>query len=175
MNKTIFYYALAGAVFGILFFLGPLVLFPEKYMNPENYGSGEVIGYSIMIISMLPVYFGTRAYRRHHADNLSFGKALQIAFLITLTTSAIFYLGNVLVYEVLAPNFLAEFGENYKEHLLSNAKSEEQRAQMAASFEAEAGILENSYLYALVMAGTVFFIGLILSLISALALRTKKS
>lgn len=174
MNKTTFYYALAGGLFGTIFFLGPIVFSSGSYMDPDFYDTGEVIGYSVMILSMLPVYFGTRAYRNHNTpESFSFAKGLRTAILITLVACVIFYLGNVVVYELLAPDFLAEFGESYKENMIKMAETEAERQKFIEQYEMEAGMLSNSYLYALVMAGSVFFIGLIVSLISALVLRTK--
>ena len=149
MNRTTFYYALTGGLFATVFFLGPIVFSSDSYMDPDFYDIGEVIGYSVMILSMLPVYFGTRAYRRQLApEPLTFGKGLVTALLITLISCIVFYLGNVLVYEVLAPDFLDEFTEAYKDNMLKMAETETEREAFRQQFKAEAGMLSNSYLYA---------------------------
>ncbi len=177
MKSVVVKYGVIGGVIVSLLFLGPMALRPDSYMNPENMGIGQVVGYSIMILSMLCVFFGVRAYRKHHIEfEFSFVQGLLVGLQITVVANVIFYLGNVLLYEVIAPDFLHDFGKFYKSHMISNAPDEATKKLVAAEFDAQAGILENSYLYALVMAASTFFIGIIISLISALSLkRTKKS
>lgn len=172
MKNQITKWGLIGGVVASVLFLGPIAVNAEKYMDPENMGSGEVIGYSVMILSMLCVFFGVRAYRnKNNVEHFTFLKALGVGLQITIVANVIFYLANVMLYEVIAPDFLTEFGAFYKEYMLENAPDEAAREQVLAQFEAESAFLENGFLYALIMAGTTFFIGVIISLISALSLK----
>lgn len=93
---------------------------------------------------------------------------------ITVLANVIFYAANVLLYEVISPNFLAEFGTNYKQYMIDSVPDEASKLKVSREFESQASILKNSYLYALVMAGSTFFIGIIISLISALVLKHSK-
>ncbi len=177
MKNSILKYGVIGGAIVSLFFLGPIVYNAESYMTPENMKRGEVFGYGVMILSMLCVFFGVRAYRKHYEKpEFSFTRGLGVGVQITIVANVIFYLANVLLYEIIAPDFLQEFGKFYKDYLVENAGDAESKKLAAAEFEAQSGLLQNSYLYALVMAGTTFFIGIIISLISALTLkRTKKT
>lgn len=175
MKTAISKYGISGGLIVSILFLGPIVVFPEGYMDPEKMTMGAVIGYSVMILSMLCVFFGIKAYRNKHDDeSFTFLKALSIGMQITVMANIIFYVANVLLYEVIAPDFLQEFGKFYKESLVNGDMDVETRSEILAEFEANAGVLENSYKYALVMAGTTFFIGIIISLISALVLKRNK-
>ncbi len=127
-----------------------------------------------MILSLIPVYFSTRVYRnRLDQQGFSFLKGLGIAVTITIIASIIFYGSNLLLYEVVDPTFLADFGLYYERCLLENAQSEAEREIIHQNMEQYADMINNSYLYAFIMAATVFFIGLVISLISALILQRK--
>jgi hypothetical protein len=175
MKNSIIQYGLIGGIVVSVLFLGPIVIDANSYMDPEKMRSGEIIGYSIMVLSMLSVYFGIRAYRKNYNKaEFSFLKGLAVGLQITVLANVIFYAANVLLYEVISPNFLAEFGTNYKQYIIDSVPDEASKLKVAREFESQASVLENSYLYALVMASSTFFIGIIISLISALVLKRSK-
>ena len=66
MKNSIIQYGLIGGIIVSVLFLGPIVIDADSYMDPEKMKSGEIIGYSIMVLSMLSVYFGIRAYRKNY-------------------------------------------------------------------------------------------------------------
>jgi hypothetical protein len=174
MKNTIIKYGAIGGTLVSVLFLGPMLLFPYYFTDPSSMAYSEVIGYSTMILSMLTVHFGTRHYRNEFfPTDFSFTKGLKVSILITLVASLVFFLGNILLYEVLAPNFLSDFSEPYKEYLLSNASNELERTKVLEEFEKSKMFIESSFFNAALMAVTVFLIGLVISLISALTL-TKK-
>ena len=175
MNKTILTYGAIGGVLVTLLFLGPIVLSADSYMDPEKMKGGEIYGYSIMIVCMLTVFFGVRAYGKKMEGAFTFLKALGVGLQITVVACLLFYLGNILLYEVISPNFLTEFGDYYKEYMLTNAADENEKAKVLKEFEESAAFLENGFLYGLIMAGTTLFIGIIISLISAFTLKHKQA
>lgn len=172
INKTLLVSGLIGGITGTLLFLGPIAFSTDSYLEPDNYALGEVIGYSVMFLSMLPVFFGTRSYRnKFHSHDFTFIKAFGSAMLITLISSVIFYIGNILLYEIISPNFLQDFSVSYREYVLEAAKTETERKAIAIDYDKQSALINNSYLYALIMTSSVFLFGLIISLISALVLR----
>lgn len=173
MNKSTRNYGIIAGLFGGIFFVCPIAVNPEYYYDPNNFGNGEILGYSIMLISMVPVFLGTRSYRnKYHSDTaFSFGKAMGTAMKITVIGSAIFYICNILVYEVFVPEFLAEFGIHYKSYIVDLAETVADKQQAIADFDSNKEMMENGYLYALVMTSSVFLFGLIISLISAFTLK----
>lgn len=149
-----------------IFFLGPIVIFPDSYTNPEWMGMGELIGYSIMLLAMLCVFFGVRRARLQSDGPFGFSKALITGLLITGVANLIFYLANVFLYEVIAPDFLENFMAFYKDYMIENAAPGE-REVLAAEFEQQRAMMTNAWIYAMIMAGTTVGIGIIISLISA--------
>lgn len=175
MNKTLITYGLAGGAIVSILFLGPIAFTPGAYMEPSNMARNEIIGYSIMILSMLSIYFGMRAYKNNYEGNFGFGKALWTGMQINIIANLLFYLCNVLIYEVIAPGFLEEFAEYYKGFMSEMAANEQERAQMLQEYEESRYLWTNSYLYAMVMASTTFFMGIVISLISSMILKQKNA
>lgn len=173
MNKSIRNYGIIGGLFGTVFFLGPLVINPDQYLDPSNFENGEIVGYSVMFLSMVPVFLGTRAYRNKYFKDapFSFAKGLISGLKITAIATLVFYIGNVLVYEVIAPGFLEKFGVIYYDHMVETAANEEAKAAMIAEFEAMEPYVKNGFLYGIIMSASVLIFGLIISLISAFSLK----
>jgi len=71
---------------------------------------GMVIGYTIMVLSFLLVFFGIRSYRENIGNGyISFGRALGVGFLIMLI-SCICYVAS---WEVVYHKVIPDFGEKY--------------------------------------------------------------
>lgn len=139
-----------------------------------SYAIQEVIGYAGIVVSLLFVYFGIRQYRdKVNGGTLSFGQGLKVGLLIVLIPALLFGLFDILYTTFIDPDFL----ENYYNTHLANIK-----AQLpAAEFEAEAKKLEqqkeifgNSFFQFGLMFLTVFMIGIIITVISALVLKRTK-
>lgn len=173
MNKELRDYGISGGLLGAVFFAGPIAIFPDHYLDPGNFGNSEVVGFSVMFLSMIPVFLGIRAYRNKFFQDSSFSfvKGLISGLIITGIATLVFYIGNVLVYEVLAPNFLAEFSPVYYDYMVEQASTEVEKAEIIAEFESFEPYANNGFLYGIVMSASVLFFGVIISLISALALK----
>jgi hypothetical protein len=132
--------------------------------NPDmDYRTAEVIGYLSMIIALAFIFPGVRAYREEVGGGvISFGKALKVGSLIALLPSAAFF-----VYTVI---FFYLERDNWGQYALEGM-SEAQRLQ----FEANRELFLNPFFQGAVMFFTVFFIGFVIALISALVLRSKAS
>jgi len=175
MSTSIFKFGVIAGVVLSLLFLGPILINPDSYMDPDAMASGEIIGYAIMIGSMLIVAWGMFSYSKTY-KSAGFGKLFLVGLGITAVANLLFYLGNLMVYEVFAPDFLRDFGIHYEENTLAKSANPEERRAMEVELATMRPVLENSYLYAALMAGTTFFIGIIISALSALFLAlTKRS
>lgn len=173
MNKELRNYGIIGGLIGAVFFAAPIAVFPQHYLDPENFGNSEVVGFSIMFLSMIPVFLGTRAYRNKYFEGsaFSFGKGLISGLIITGIATLVFYIGNVLVYEVFAPGFLGEFSPIYYDYMVEQAPTEIEKAKIISEFKSMEAFMGNGYLYGVVMSASVLIFGLIISLISALSLK----
>ncbi|QTN38365.1 DUF4199 domain-containing protein [Cryomorphaceae bacterium] len=167
MKKVTTRFGVYSGLAATIFFLGPMVVSPDSFLQPENMASGEVVGYTTMFLCMSLVFFGVRAHRKEASGGYSFGDGFKAGLLITVVSTVVFYLGNVLVYEVIKPGFLEEFFVFYREYMVENGSSEAEIAQMDSS----AVMMTNGWIYAVVMASTTFLMGLVISLISGITLR----
>lgn len=167
MNPTILKFGVFSGLAGALLFLGPFVVVPEVSFDPKSMARSEIIGYSSMFLSMTLVFFGVRAHRNETDGPFTFLDALKTGILITLISVFVFYLGNVLLYEVIHPDFLETFFEGYRKYSIETGASAEEIAQLNASEK----MFTNGYLYGLLMASSTLLMGLVISLISSLLLK----
>src|ERR1035438_3875926 len=93
MKKTILKYGLISGVFCSLM-MAATVPFQDRL----GFDKGAFVGYTLIVLSFLLVFFGIRSYRDDAADGqIGFGKAFAVGISITLIT-CIFY---VLTWEIL--------------------------------------------------------------------------
>jgi uncharacterized protein DUF4199 len=170
MKKVVLRYGLwSGA---ILIALSAVML---PCMNGTvDFDHGEVLGYTVMVLAFLMVFFGVKSYRDNvGAGAISFGKAFKVGLLITLITCAMY----VIAWEIAYFNFFPDFLDKYSAHVL---------AKMRAAGESEAAIRETTakmatmakyYDNLLFNVGITFMeifpVGLIVTLVTAAILRRK--
>lgn len=172
-NKAIRNYGTIGGLLLSILFLGPIAISPNSYRDPAMMGIGEVVGYGVMILAMCCVFFGVRSAKKNSEKAFGFGKALSTGLLITLVANLIFYMANVLLYEVIAPDFLENFMAFYKDYTLEQTPMEK-REVVLAQFEQEAEMMTNGWVYGMIMAATSFAFGLVFSLLAAVIFGRKK-
>ncbi len=139
-----------------------------------DYDYSQVIGYSSMVLSFLLVFFGVRSYRDTVGGGaISFGKAVGVGLLITLTACAMY----VIAWEIAYFNFFPDFLDQYTAHLLAQMreagespaaiqKTTEQMADMAKLYT-------NPLFNSAITFMEVFPVGLIVTLVSAAILRRR--
>lgn len=145
------------------------------FIDRIGFDRGLYVGYTVIVISFLFVYFGIRSYRDNVlGGRISFAKGFQAGILITLI-SCLFYVGSWLVtYNLLFP----DFPEKYAAYMV-----EDKRASGASQAEIESTIkqgedmkkmLANPLINAAVTFTEPFPVGLLITLISAAVLRKKE-
>ncbi|HNP17249.1 MAG TPA: DUF4199 domain-containing protein [Fulvivirga sp.] len=145
-----------------LFFIGT---------DSSNYGLGEIVGYTAIVLSLGFVILGIRHYNMLN-DDTSFIKNMAIGSGITLFPSLWFGTYNVIYIKWIDPNFM----ENYTNYSLDKMKATMSAQQFD---EAKVKMIEDmepfNYLYFqfIVMFMTVFIIGLIITVISSMILKFK--
>ena len=167
MQKTIVRYGLYGVGVMVLVFGTTFLIFNKK----ENWELQEVIGYITIVISLLFVYFGIKHWRdNYNHGQLSFGQGLKLGTLITLLPSVAFGLFSWLEMNVLDP----EFGDRYYAHYIEKTKASTPPDQLQAALqklEADKEMFSSPVMQFGFMFLTVFLIGFIITIISALILK----
>ena len=169
MKRTLLSYGLWSVlVLSSITLLGYLFFGTDK---PENFKLGEVIGYSAIVGSLLFVFFGIRHYRNiYGAGRISFGKGVKLGLLITLFPAIIFGIYNYMYVEFIDPDFT----ETYYNYMIEQARESSPPAKLQAkidSIDAQRDMFSNTLLQSALMFLTVFIIGTIISLLSALILK----
>lgn len=168
MKKTVIRYGSYGAIsICVLFLLSWFVL------DGLPLSTQEVLGYLSMIISLGFVFFGIKHFRdSENNGKVSFKKALTIGILISLITALVFGILDVIYTEVLNPEFMENYYQATAKKMEETLSAEEFKVKLA-EMESQKEMFSNPIFTFVLMGMTVFVIGFIISLISALILQRK--
>jgi Protein of unknown function (DUF4199) len=143
-------------------------------MPNVSWDGGEIAGYLTMILSMIFVFMGIRYYRDHvNRGSLSFGEGMKVGVLIVLIPAVFFGIFDILYTEVINPSWLDNYYSHYAERIKASAPPDKVEEKLT-DLQKQKDIFSNPILQFLIMTATVFIIGLIATIISALALRRSK-
>jgi hypothetical protein len=138
--------------------------------GPESFGKGEIIGYTSMIVAMATVYFAMRHYRDELNNGmLSFGQGLSIGSLISVMAGVAFAIYNVVFVTWIMPDFNEQYFAYSSGLEVGSTRFEMEYTNMMA----ENGFMFSTLGGTLLMFATVFLIGFVLSVISALIVQKK--
>lgn len=168
MKKTVFKYGLYGSVTISILFLSSWFL-----GDGLDFSTQEIIGYASMIVSLSFVYFGIKHFRDYeNTGNISLKKGLLIGVLISLLTALTFGVLDVIYIKFINPDFLTEYYDVAIENMRETLSNEEFKVKLA-EMESEKELFSSTFMSFFIMAMTVFIIGFIVSLLSALLLQRK--
>lgn len=170
MKQTVFRYGMYAAL--LIVVLAAVNLFiVAKY---ADYTTQEVAGYLAIVLSMIFVFLGIRQYRdKVNAGNLSFGEGLKIGLLITLVPAVFFGLFDMLYTEVLNPSWKDDYYNHYTQQLRTSLPADQLESELQKLEKQRETYGKPIFLF-IIMFLTVFIIGMITSIISALSLRRGK-
>ena len=171
MKKTVLTFGLISGVFSSVMMLLTLPL-----LDRIGFDRGVILGYSLIVLSFLFVFFGVRSYRENVAGGtLGFGRALAVGLLITLVTCVFYVATWELIYYKLAPGF----GDKYAAHVIEKQRAAgatpEQLQATARQMEEFKKLYQNPLVNIAFTFVEPFPIGFLVSLISAGVLRRRAS
>lgn len=135
----------------------------------------EVAGYLSMLLAMIFVFLGIRHFRNNvNGGVLTFGQGLKIGVLIVLIPAVAFGLFDILYTEVINPGWKEDYYSKYIENLRKSVAADKLDAAIKKA-EKEKEMFANPAFQFLLMGGTVFVVGFIVTIISTLALRRNKA
>ncbi len=167
MKKVITKYGLIACaiVIGI-----PVLSMAITGFGPESFDLGAIIGYSSMIVAMGLIYFAIRNHRdKHNGGIVSFGEGMKIGLAISTMGGIVWGIYNLIFVTWIMPDFY----EQYVSHSSGlEIGTQEFERHFNETMEA------NSFFYSdfggtLLMFLTVFLIGFVISIISALVLQKR--
>lgn len=135
----------------------------------------EVAGYLSMLLAMIFVFLGIRHFRNNvNGGILTFGQGLKIGVLIVLIPAVAFGLFDILYTEVINPTWKEDYYAKYIENLRKSVAADKLDSAIRKA-EKEKERFSHPAFHFLFMAGTVFVIGFIVTIISTIALRRNKA
>jgi len=163
-------YGLFGSIIMILGVMLPFWI----YGKDMEIGAGEVYGYASMVLSLTAIYFGIQHYKTELGGELTFKQAFIFGTFVNFVAAFAFGVFSYVLYAWLMPDFL----QTYMDYSISQLRDD--TSLTAAQLEVElAYINDGKELWlspafgGLLMFGTVFPIGLVMTLISSFALKNK--
>jgi len=139
-------------------------------------GKGEILGYSVMVLSALMVFFGVRSYRENAGNGrLTFGCGFAVGILITLISSACYVATWELVYYKLMPDFADKYAAHMAERAKASGASQEKIDEQVRQAKQFKRMYDNPTINVGITFMEVFPVGLVVTLVSAGILRKKES
>ena len=132
------------------------------------------VGYTVIVISMLFVYFGVRSYRDNVlGGTMTFGRGFQAGLLIAVISSLCY----VAAWLVLFYGFIPDFADTYAAYVVESVRANGGgQAEIAAAIkqgEEAKVMLANPFINAAVAVVEPFPVGLLVALISAAVLKKR--
>lgn len=161
---------LAGAIIAAMF----AITLPMVLNGRIDLSRSQVLGFTIMIMAFLLVFFGIRSYRENAGGGtITFGRAFKVGILITLVACAVY----VVSWEIVYYNFLPDFAERYAALTIENMRKEGATDAAIAKTTRDMAEFQRLYKNPLFNIGMTFMeifpVGLIMTLVSAAILRRK--
>ena len=171
MKKTVLTFGLISGFIMIAMMTITLVL-----SDRIGFGHNLVLGYTILVLGSLLIFFGIRSYRENiGGGQISFGRAFAVGILITVVASVCY----VVCWEIIYFNFMPDFADKYAAYILEQARASGATQQVIDAKLAEMkglkALLDNPLYNGLMTFAEPFPIGLLVTLISAAVLRTKRA
>jgi Protein of unknown function (DUF4199) len=169
MKKTVLTFGLiSGAV------SAATMLATVPFADKIGFENGAVVGYTVIVLSALMVFFGVRSYRENVAGGrLTFGRGFAVGILITLLSSACY----VATWEVMYYKLMPGFSEKYAAHMVERAKAsgagQQKLDEMLRQAKQFKQMYDNPVNNVALTFAEVFPIGLVVTLVSAGILRKK--
>jgi len=169
MKKTILKFGLLSGALSSLLMVATVPL-----EDKIGFDKSEYLGYTLIVLSFLLVFFGIRSYRDNAGQgHITFTKAFGVGISITLIT-CIFY---VATWEILYFTVLHDFTDKYAAHLLEKARAAGASAAALQAQTQELAKFKQQYENPLYNSAMTFLepfpVGLAITLISAAILRKK--
>jgi len=162
MKKFVLSYGLIGGC--LLIGLGLFNWFVIAQMF--GYNASEIFGYLSIILALLCIPLGIRYFRDKLNDGMvSFGEGFKIGMGITIVTSIIMFFYSMLFWVLAGDDFM-----KWREKVLTESELKQAQIQMAEMPD----FVLSPWFQGLVMLLTVFLIGMIINLVSSLALKRSK-
>ncbi len=170
MRKTVLTFGLISGVLSSV-----MMLLTVPFIDIIGFDHGEILGYTLIIASLLPVYFGIRSYRDNVAGgSVTFGRAFLIGLLISVISSVCYVVTWEFVYFKLRPDFGDKFSAYAIDSVRKSGGSTQAIEETTQRMKMMKQMLDQPLLNAAMTFVEPFPIGVLVSAISAGVLRKRR-
>jgi len=172
MKKIILTYGLiAGTIVAILMLI-TMPMLHNEIIAPD---SGELVGYTTMVIALSMIFFGIKSFRDNYANGVvTFWRGCQIGLLITLIAAVMYGLAWEVTYSRIGESFMAKMTNDHIEGLRESGASEAEVEKARVEWESFIEMYKNPFIRFSVTLTEILPVGIILTLLSAGLLRKKE-
>lgn len=154
----------------VLLFFVPLFF----YNSPADYQKGELTGYGSIMISLLLIVAAIKNYRdKKNKGYIGFGQAFGLGSEVSGIAGLIFGAYVFVLYKYIRPDLSERLMDFYKNKIINSGESQEIIARKLSEFNSQYSLYGNPVSMAIVMALTVFIIGLGIALVASVFLKRK--
>ena len=171
MKKTVWTF---GLIAGVL--VSAMMAATLPFQDKNGFNHSLFVGYAVMVLAFLLIYFGVRSYRDNVANgSVGFGRALAVGALIGVIASVCY----VATWEVMYFKFMPDFMTRYGAHELEKARAEGASEAELVQKKIELDDFERKYQNPAINAAYTFLeplpVVLIIALVSAGILSRRES
>lgn len=150
-----------------------MVMCNRCYNNPE-FESNDTLGYTVLIVVLSLIFFGTRNYRNKElGGTITFVQALKTGALIALLGSTIYVALWLPYYYLVVPDFIDKYIIHVMKDIERSGASAAELANKAKEMKEFQENYKNPLFVVLSSYAEILPIGLVVALISALVLKKK--
>ena len=171
MKKIVLTFGLIGGVI-----ISGLMLATVPFAKQIGFDKAQFVGYTVMVLSFLMVFFGIRSYRENVGNGyITFGRAFAVGALITLITSLCYVITWEVVYFNLMPNFVQDYANYLVEKMREAGETQQAIDAKMQEMRDFKQLYDNPFLNPLITLIEPLPVGLLITLISSIVLRRKGS
>ena len=164
-----------GSLYGSALVIGFYASHLALGTSPDNFTLGEIVGYSVILISSLAVIMGIKEFKQKRLPApLGFIGALGVGLGISLIAAHIFALYKWFYLVFINPTFTATYIQYSEQKINSSGLEPRVIEQQLVKLADYADVMSNNFTQSMVMFALVFVIGMLFSVVSAWALRTPR-
>ncbi len=172
MKKTIFIYGLlASAIIA-----GVSALFLWTASEDPDYSSSAWLGYVVMIVGFTMVFIGIKQQRdKHQGGIISFVEAFKVGISITLIATFFYVVSWELYYQNAGQDFMEKYSASYIDNMRQNGADEAAIAATQKEMQTMGEKYKQFPFRFFITLMEIFPVGLLVTLISAWLLKTRKT
>ncbi|NCI50408.1 DUF4199 domain-containing protein [Sediminibacterium roseum] len=170
MKKIVLVYgSIAGSVVAAMG-----VITTAIYCNSGDFSNGMIVGYTSMIIAFSMVFVGVKVFRdKYNGGVISFGKAFKVGILITLLASTFYVVTWLINYTFFVPDFGTKYAAHVIDGLKASGATQAEITKQSDELAHFAEMYKNPFFNAAMTYMEILPVGLLVTLISAFALKRK--